>query len=833
MSFTQTHGEPHPPNYLASGQGLQAIASAVLSTLPASSSPPANAPQGVKRALSKPSGKYDYWKDRRALSKFSGLKQLALYEISDLECLGEIEGCLKASSLSLKSLTLALSWEFALKAFKPGRSSTPNAAEDLSDPDMTESDDETPPPATVPTVNAADTRRDRLAQEAILAKVFGLQAVANEGKNLEKQFTTPKEKPSAPQSTIPLLSMMLKILKARMTETEMKNPETKRLVLELKKTLLEASSIGAQGHLAGVLDKLSPPSGSSSNSSLQSSSFHEPSNPSISPSASIGSSQYQVNNTTLPAALAGTLDASTWNLLSNSQKQSILDSVNTMSFSFGSNPLVSSLPSQAVLPTPPPFTTNTSTQSAGLLSLPDPEPQPDYANEEAMDVDMDHPDESAVDNDADEEMGDDEDGDDSTNDKNKAEAPSILSPRKRARFGTISSPNPFSHVGESSRVHRSPQSIKGKGKGKEVETTAQVTESPPDSHKTKEEAMQDYVRATHGLQLEEFTLWLIPLKASIVARALDLRVLKRITLLEVGNQAAFWNLLQRLGSSIPEIGFKRIHTDDVSHSFLSFLSTTSPGVLELYLHKRKRQNSEPDFSENPVNTASILKDGLRKHLKSLTHLMLRNDNDDTWDLDERAVRFLSLKGRGLVELAVSMKLKAMHTLTQHIPSFTSLRVLHFISLRPSNLSTELDPVSFISDAMMYHPTRSLRYICIGERYATIETAADSSKRYKSLIEKAKKADKLKKVLANSKGSGTVFPGTPSKSGANDEEDSWDENGLAYTEVSEAQDFLLQGGFLLPDAIESSDMAFATHSKYSFIPPTLSANDKLIQRANAR
>ena len=657
MSFHQTYGDPYPPNTLATGNGLQAIASAVLSAKPSSSNPHGDSSHLPKRAPSKSGGKYDYWKDRRTLSKFTRLRKLALYEISDLDCLGEIAGCLKASSLSLKSLTLALSWAFALKAFKPGKTTTAAATEDPSDPDMTESDDGTPPPATVPTVNAADTRSNRLAQEAILARVFGLHAVANEGKKLEKQLTTPKEKSAAPQSTIPLLNMMLKVLKSRMTETEMKDPETKRLILELKKTLLEASSIGAQGQLAGVWDKGSLSSGSSSNSSLQSSNFHESSNTSVASSSTIGQPQYQATNTTLPAALAGTLDASTWNLLPNAQKQSILDSVNSMTFSFGSNPLVSSLSNQAVFPVAP-FPASTSTQSTGLLSLPDPEPQPDYTNEEAMDVDMDHPDEGTVDNDADEEMGDDEDGEESANDKHKAEAPSILSPRKRARFGTMSSPSPL-HFGESSRVHRSPQSIKGKGKGKEIETTAQVTEGSPEPHKTKEEAMQDYVRATHGLQLEEFNLWLIPLKASIVARALDLRVLKRITLLEVGKQAPFWNLLQRLSSNIPEIGFKTIHTDDVSHSFLEFLSTTSQGVSELYLQKRKKHNPEPDFITNPINITNILHDGLRKHLKTLTHLMLRNDNDISWDLDERTVRFLSLKGSGLAELAVSMKMKTM------------------------------------------------------------------------------------------------------------------------------------------------------------------------------
>ena len=693
MSFHQTYGEPYPPNTLATGNGLQAIASAVLSAKPSSSNPHGDSSHLPKRALSKSGGKYDYWKDRRTLSKFTGLRKLALYEISDLDYLGEIAGCLKASSLSLKSLTLALSWAFALKAFKPGRTATAAATEDLSDPEVTESDEGTPPPATVPTVNAADTRSNRLAQEAILARVFGLQAVANEGKKLEKQLTTPKEKSAAPQSTIPVLSMMLKVLKSRVTETEMKDPETKRLILELKKTLLDVSSIGAHGQLAGMWDKIMSSSSSSSNSSLQSSGFHESSNTSVASSGAIGQPQYQANNTTLPAALAGSLDASTWNLLSNVQKQSILDSVNSMTFAFGSNPLVPSLPNQAAFPVAPSFTAGTSTQSAGLLSLPDPEPQPDYANEDAMDVDMDHPDEGTVDNDAGEEMGDDEDGEESANDKHKAEAPSILSPRKRARFGTMSSPSPL-HFGESSRVHRSPQSIKGKGKGKEIEMTAQVAECSPDTHKTKEETMQDYVRATHGLQLEEFNLWLIPLKASIVARALDLRVLRRITLLEVGKQAPFWNLLQRLGSSIPEIGFKAIHTDDVSHSFLDFLSTASQGVSELYLQKRKN-NPEPDFLTNPINITNILNDGLKKHLKTLTHLMLRNDNDVSWDLDERTVRFFSLKGSGLVELAVSMKLKTMvcHLFAPSCRKLTAVRQAHSDSTHSVVHFTPGPPVS--------------------------------------------------------------------------------------------------------------------------------------------
>ena len=81
------------------------------------------------------------------------------------------------------------------------------------------------------------------------------------------------------------------------------------------------------------------------------------------------------------------------------------------------------------------------------------------------------------------------------------------------------------------------------------------------------------MRATHGLQLEELTLNLIPLKASIITRALDLSVLRRITLVDVGKQDAFWSLLHRLcaSDSIQGIGFDTIHTGAYLRSFYAYL----------------------------------------------------------------------------------------------------------------------------------------------------------------------------------------------------------------------------------------------------------------------
>lgn len=662
LSILQTYaGHPPPPGAIGGANPTQPTANTILSATPSSSNPWGSGSSWSKRAAPKNNDRYDFWRGRRSLSKFNGLKTLILNDISDLECLDEIAGCLRASSSSLKSLTLSLSLELALKARKPD-TTAPGVAGDDSDPDLTESEDEAGNPPVVTqaaqATNAAEVQKDRLAQDAILAKIFSLQDVANEGKKLEKHFVLPREKSAALKSTVALVRMRLREIKATMTGTNINDPEAKRLILNLEKTLAEANSNYSGSNLAGW--GLSGSSASSGNSSVQAlSSSAAPTNTPTASATIAGLSQdqaAQIQNLLdlpIPSALADSLDIENWPLWSDSLKQALSYGVNTTLNSTSTGP---SLQSQAALPTPFPAANNISTAPVGLLSLPDPEPQPDYAAEDLMDVDMEHPDESVLDIGANEEMGDIEAEGQMGNDDDEPKVTTSSSPRKRARFGNMSSD--LISVGESDHASLAAPSIKGKGK--EPETTAVVNAAESLSiRKTKDDSIKDYVRATHGLQLEAITLYLIPLKASIVARALDLRVLKRITLLDVGTQAPFWNLLHRLSSSSPEIGFESIHTDDVSHSLLRFLAASSHGVKELYLQKRKARDPELESSAGPVNVGAIFKVGLRKHFKTLTHLMLKNDNDDSWDVDDRAVRFLGLKGWVLVELAISMRIKTM------------------------------------------------------------------------------------------------------------------------------------------------------------------------------
>ena len=75
--------------------------------------------------------------------------------------------------------------------------------------------------------------------------------------------------------------------------------------------------------------------------------------------------------------------------------------------------------------------------------------------------------------------------------------------------------------------------------------------------------------------------------------------------------------------------------------------------------------------------------------------------------------------------------------------------------------------------MTYLPGRNLRYIAVAERYATIESPVEISKRCKLLVDKKKKSQRQ---LAKSK--------EPARAvSLNDEEESWDEMGFEYAEVS--------------------------------------------------
>lgn len=694
--------------------------------LPPGSSPFSNSSSAkLKKNSKKKLGSYNYWANGRAFSGFKNLAVLELLGISNLDCLGEIAECMKASSKSLKSLTLSLSNELALRARKPSAST--NIVDDPSDSDPDGEDDEmleepsSLPPGTAPgqTVNEADIRKEKLAQEDILARIFDLQSVAGQGRKLERSVARPSssafsklfegdgssfmsdlrsmykllfepgsgnvdKEPARREALILMLKAAQKYLNAHPKPAKKpakdSSKQTNAGSSKVPMTFKPAMSTQSGFEPAGLDWAISPSTIASASKQWTQGSVPSINDGWASNSAGLGNSTMGTTkqgsiypDSYMSPYLPGFLPSTGPPVLpqaNDSQGESIgfggsSKAVQPHSFAkakvvynpYGDSDLMNSLHqgSVGVVPEKTKEVDNVHVQdicdfdsenesdgpknfstvskppifSAGELAFPD--------REDSMDIDMEHPDETTIEAGPDQEiLVESEERD--------------MVPRKRARFAAAqaTSPVPVQDSTESGKSSANKHALNNEVNGS--------------AGKSPDEEMRDYIRATHGLQLEEVSLYLIPLKASILARALDLNVLKRITLLNVGPQDPFWLLLSRLQNSSAHISFTAVHTDNVSSSFLEFLKTFD-GLKDLFLLERSTKNEADASSTKPtIDITTIRKIALRKHIRTLKRLLIRNDNDETWDLDANSIRFLSQKGAGLVELAVSLNVKHLVSL---------------------------------------------------------------------------------------------------------------------------------------------------------------------------
>ena len=676
---------------------------------------PATKINNIKRKKAGGSGGFNYWANGRAFSGFKSLHTLTLVGLSNHDCLAEIAECIKASSASLKCLTLSLSTELARKSRKPVPVNNP----DLDDPSDTEMDDEDelsqpPQPPTgasqATTTNEADIRKEKLAQESILAKIFDLQSVSAEGRKLEKSLTLPggqlqeeedsqenirmvnqlmkslMDSPLATGSDAAALEIRLQHLKMikeaaekyiSSQETQKKKPpseQSKPPTPSVKKAVskplnplaagfkpsstnkiidqdFESLSSPTSPHfpcgpgesLSNGMPKLFPSGSGFSPFELptpphplpsqigESSSQPASSQPYASPYVASQLFQYEHSNHSTTGfqspVFTPSPQASTWSVKIHPQDPipNIQKSVSNIE-----KPLGKPKPPKKPLSAKKNYPFGSEDESDGAKTPPS-APQPFFAASEdteglesSMDVDMEHPDEDTTDLGEDQEIIASSEGSEET-----------ATPRKRAKVGQV-------ETGSSSNAAN-------------TEPTPSV-EDHATLAMSSDEAMQAYIRATHGLPLEELSLEWVPLKASIVGRALDLSVLKRLTLLEVGPQDAFWTLLVRLQSATQITAFKSIHTDNVSVAFIKFLATFE-GLEELFMLERSKKQAPDSEPESTVTISTIRKGALRKHIQTLQRLSLRNERNEQWDVDPKTLRCLALKGAKLRELAFSLGLK--------------------------------------------------------------------------------------------------------------------------------------------------------------------------------
>lgn len=672
----------------------------------------------LRKLQKKKLGVYDYWANGRVFSGFRNLCSLSLLGISNLDCLQEISECLKASSTSLRSLTLSLSCELARKARLP--STMNHAVDETSDTDP-DGEDEDIVDASMPhavsagqPANEADARKEKLAQEAILAKIFDLQTVVAEGKKLEKSIMRPPvSSPSSlfldPSSNtrdgktvlktfLDMLSgelekdprdvlEILRIAAEKYLNTHPKeakgvlNGSTKSTALSTNKLLLTSKpadssmqdfgsvefekdagdwlasdsaalssdwnqtsvSDGWASDLNGVALGQNGLFGTSNHSSLNPELYMSPYDAGYSVSvptslAPEDSSAYSNQGDPMVS-----FSKSTQHLLEkkNSDYDAQIELVKTLGSSTAEIGADKKTKNLEEYKGPYDFESGDESDSRSKSSIPNkthvfaaPEAT-SQDREDSMDIDMEHPDENTIEVGPDQEIIAEAEEKDTT-------------PRKRARFAVAES------SGQTAGSTNSP--AVGASARAELHKRA-LLENDLNAGKSPDEDLREYIRAAHGLQLEELSLDKVPLKASILARGIDLNVLKRLTLLSVGPQEPFWLMLTKLQDQPTHISFKSIHTDHVSGPFLQYLRTFE-GLEELFLLQRSSKN-DPDNNTLRVgiNITSIRKFALRRHIQTLKRLMIKNENDESWDMDAKSIRFLSVQGAGLIELAISLNLK--------------------------------------------------------------------------------------------------------------------------------------------------------------------------------
>ncbi|KAI0896815.1 hypothetical protein F4806DRAFT_409635 [Annulohypoxylon nitens] len=224
-----------------------------------------------------------------------------------------------------------------------------------------------------------------------------------------------------------------------------------------------------------------------------------------------------------------------------------------------------------------------------------------------------------------------------------------------------------------------------------------------------------YARETRGIGLHSLSIHLIPIKAAILGKAIDLRTLTRVTLLNVGEQKRFWALLIKENRQKP-LPLRKVFTDDVGLQFLQLVSELEC-VKEVLMLQRSAKYKPESFAPNPgTNIEQIRKFILKKHMHSIKRLMIKNQADNSWDLNEKAVQLICRRGKALEELAVIMGMNSIHIFLQNIAGLANLRALQLVSFRTEDtcLSVMRETRRFIIDAVSHHPELKLEWLALGD-----------------------------------------------------------------------------------------------------------------------
>ncbi|KAK4454389.1 putative f-box domain-protein [Podospora aff. communis PSN243] len=275
--------------------------------------------------------------------------------------------------------------------------------------------------------------------------------------------------------------------------------------------------------------------------------------------------------------------------------------------------------------------------------------------------------------------------------------------------------------------------------------------------------VSEYLRTTRGIALQSLSIYLIPVRASVLSRAIDFRVLRRITLLNVGPQAPIWAHLQKENKESP-LPLRKIFTDNVSQVFLTFVSQLEE-LHEFFILERDIKYKPESFAPKTNTTIDqIRRLVLKKHMPTLKRLMIKNNADMAWDVNEKTVMLICKRGKALEELACNMGIRVIHTYMQHLSGLINLRALHIIQLRNDDTCVWVmrETKRFLIDNLSHHPHLKLEWISIDDE-DRVERLIRPSERAKLNKMASKKAKGKQKALTPGEfggGGNDLFPVLP-------------------------------------------------------------------------
>lgn len=554
---------------------------------------------------------------KRNLSHFSGLKSLAVLDIDNLDYVPELAQSIRSCSSSMKSLKLSISDRLALKA--RGKS-----VNDVSDSDSTsETDDfqvnapnippppppvfiDPPPVAATSSASASNTheiRGARAAQESVLAQIFGLGEIESQQRSdqvLEEAVlsvdqkvqvnTNLRSRGEEERNFLNVLRQLSRSLSTAISNGSGPSRSLKTLELIDNVTSRYLERTGQKAELTGKATGLT----SGGSSQVQASSEESQ------------MAKYMKDTSELPAKMG----------------------IHT------NHPITPHHAEDTVIPA---FSETeqgySSIRTTGFMETQD-------KGDDGLSaiVDLEHPDDV-------EGTGEDQEfleGDEADDKDGKV----------NANPDHVSEASPKDEELEQEHDARQKRKI-SKGKEPVRELKDGGISAKTDSKPKVNQSLEEYIRSTHGIPLENLSIHLIPVKATVLCRAVDPFSLRHLSLLNVGPQRVLWTMLDKL-RRIQPLQLTSVHTDNVTAAFLTFINALDQ-VTELFMFEPSTRARVESFApRTTVKMEDIRQKILIKHTKHLRRLVIRNDEDQSWALGATAVRFLASNGSNLIELAIGL-----------------------------------------------------------------------------------------------------------------------------------------------------------------------------------